>query len=534
MKPVKMNLLDKAINYFSPAAGAKRLKARATSSLLNSLDTSYAAASYTRRNLQSWLPGKGSANADYSAGEQDTVTARSRDAQRNQPLAAAVFSRCKHTIVGTGLKLQSRIDYANLGISKSEATEKENLIEREWEHFAKHCDAERTSHLNKLGSIAIVSAMASGDVFANTPYIERPECEYGLKLQLIESDRVCNPSFDFDTAGLRRGIELDSIGAPVAYNVMSQHPGDDLLSEYKWLRVPAFGEQTGQRRFLHLFDKERPGQVRGVPFLSPVIESLKGLDRYTDAEITAAVIASYYTVFIYSEMGQAPPPTTGTTENAVLYKDDQIALGPGAVANLFPGEKIETANPNRPNASYDPFVRSVYQQIGAALGIPADFLTLAFTSSYSAARAAMLQAWQLIKYWRSLLVEQFYQPLYELWFDEFVALGKIDLPVYDLMTKYYYTRAAWIGPARGAIDENKEVQAAKDRIELGISTLQIETEELQGEDWLDVQKQRQYEKELNAQEQKPQQMQPTRPVQPILTADEIDEQDRKAVAKAGY
>ncbi len=45
-------------------------------------------------------------------------------------------------------------------------------------------------------------------------------------------------------------------------------------------------------------DWERPGQRRGVPVLAPVIEALKQLGRYTDAELVAAVVSGLFTVFV--------------------------------------------------------------------------------------------------------------------------------------------------------------------------------------------------------------------------------------------
>lgn len=38
-----------------------------------------------------------------------------------------------------------------------------------------------------------------------------------------------------------------------------------------------------------------------VPFLAPVIEALKQLGRYTDAELVAAVVSGMFTVFIEKE-----------------------------------------------------------------------------------------------------------------------------------------------------------------------------------------------------------------------------------------
>lgn len=48
-------------------------------------------------------------------------------------------------------------------------------------------------------------------------------------------------------------------------------------------------------------------------------------------------------------------------------------------------------NPGRPNPNFDPFVIAVLKQIGAALEIPYEILIMAFSSNYSASRAAILE-----------------------------------------------------------------------------------------------------------------------------------------------
>jgi hypothetical protein len=51
--------------------------------------------------------------------------------------------------------------------------------------------------------------------------------------------------------------------------------------------------------------------------------------------------------------------------------------------------RIDTANPGRPNAQFDPFVTAIVRQIGVALELPYEILIKHFTSTYSAARAAI-------------------------------------------------------------------------------------------------------------------------------------------------
>ena len=52
---------------------------------------------------------------------------------------------------------------------------------------------------------------------------------------------------------------------------------------------------------IHIMTRERIDQRRGVPFLAPVIEALKQLGRYTDAELVAAVVSGLFAVFVESE-----------------------------------------------------------------------------------------------------------------------------------------------------------------------------------------------------------------------------------------
>ena len=476
-------------DVFSRIAPQWALKRRMAAVQLAALDTSHKGASTTRRSLFSWLPGLKSANADVEP-ERRTLTARSRDAYRNQAMARAAVSRVRAHAVGTGLRLQASIDAKTLGLEPDAAAEINNAIEREFRLWAEspECDAERTDTFYGLQSLAMVSALVSGDVFVNTPFIQRPGSLYGLKLQLIEADRVMNPDRKPDSADLVGGIRYDGNGAPLRYHVLRGHPGDPLAvaGTEKWDSLLVFGQRTGRRRVMHVLWRERPGQARGIPFIAPILEPLKQLDRYADAEVAAAVVAAMFTVFIKSDMGDTQLQGLSSDQVTEPYGEEagDIKLGNAAVVGLAPGESVETANPGRPNTAFDPFVSALVRQIGAALEIPADELMLHYQASYSAARAAMLQAWRLYTERRQWLASKLCQPVYELWFDEAVARGRIEAPGYaDPAKRAAWTRSRWIGPARGAIDEEKAVKAAAARVDLGISSREDEAIELRGADF---------------------------------------------------
>lgn len=455
------------------------------------MSSSYKAASQTDKDFRRWVTYPRSANSDYNYSVQQTLVSRCRDAHRNQPLARAAVERLKHNVTGMGLRLQSHLDAELLGISPDQAAALERKIELEFSRWSYKCDWEGVLDFEGIQTLAYTTMLLSGDAFVNTFF--RPGS--GMCLQVVEPDQVSNPNWTYDTRDLINGVELQE-GRPIAYWIMTQHPGDDLVSEFHWDRYRIYGEHTGMRRVMHIYDKDRPGQVRGVPYLAPILGPLKQLDRYTDAEISAAVASSLIACFVKTETGAGFPTYTASTAEPI--KSDEFALSSGAVINLMPSETIESFNPSRPNTSYEPFVMGVFKQIGAALGMPMELLMLHFQSSYSAARAAIMQAWKLVEYHRKIVVRSLCDPVYDsfLWYA--VATGTLELPGFfdSEAMRYLYSQASWIGPTRASIDEGAEIRAATDRVSLGISNRQTEAEQMLGYDWASVNRQLIREKKL--------------------------------------
>lgn len=420
-----------------------------------------------------------------------SLRTRSRDLVRNAPLAAgAINTTCTH-VVGTGLRMEASLDRSILNISDEEANEWESNTEREFRLWAnsQYCDIRKTQNFLTIQDLVFRQTLENGEVFVALPRRSPTyNIPYSLRIQLIESDRICNPDHKPDTEKIIAGVERDEDGAPVAYHILNRHPGNLLfLGENKWQRVPAFGDRTGLRNVLHPYVMKRPGQTRGIPFLAPVIETIKQITRYTEAEIMAAVVSGFFTVFIKSEtgMGFAPMAGEGTVDSGEASTDEEIRLGNGAVVSLRPSESIETADPSRPNSSFDPFLKSILQQVGIALEIPFEVLIGHFSASYSASRAALLEAWRFFKGRRFWLASVFCQPVYESWLYEAVSIGRIRAPGFfaNPVIRQAYCGAIWVGDAPSQIDPVKEVEAAQKRVEFGFSTMDEETVALTGGDF---------------------------------------------------
>lgn len=498
---IRRTLADRIIEYFDPVRGRERMQARAMMAVAGQ----WLGGRLDRRPTKNWLPYAGSADSDL-LWDLPYLRRRSRDLVRNNPLALGAINTAVTSVVGTGLSLRARIDAAALGLTANEAQDWQRTTEREFRLWAENpgaCDAARTLDFYQQQSLAVRSALESGDVFAVLPMVQRKESPYALKVQLIEADRIVNKDYARDSETLAGGVQMDQYGAPIAYHIMRKHPGGlSLAAQMQWDIVPAFGKATGRRNVIHLFDKRRPGQTRGYPYLAPVIEALKQLGDYTEAEITAAVISGMFTVFVQTEGGSGLD--AGDDGAGVAAADakagSEIKMGSGAIVDLAPGESVNFANPGRPNQAFDPFVTAILRQIGVALEIPFEVLVKHFTASYSAARAAMLEAWRFFKGRRAWLAAMFCQPIYETWLEEAVALGRIDAPGFldDPAIRASYCGAEWIGDSPGQIDPLKEVQAAERRLALLLTTHADEAASMHGADWDDIIARRAREEELIA------------------------------------
>lgn len=477
------NAIDKIVAYFAPIHARRRIVARAQMALIGG----YVGGSRSHRSLSQWITGNYDADTVLLP-DMALLRERSRDLVRNTPLATGAINTVVTNAVGRGLKLQARIDRDVLGVDDEAAEQWESRTEREWQMWSEsqECDIGRTMTFNEIQELVFRQSLENGDVFVAMPHVVRLPLPYSLRLQVIEADRVRNKGDAPNTDRLSGGVEKDEHGAPVRYHILRHHPGNMYASmKREWDEVPAFNEQTGMRNVLHLYRTLRPGQSRGVPYLAPVIESLKQLARYTEAELMAAVLSGMLTVFVESERGSADfgggfPETPQTEINKDEYK-----LGNGAIIGLAPGEKVSTMNPARPNQAFDPFVKSILQQIGVALEIPYEVLIHHFSASYSASRAALLESWRYFRIRRSWLAQNFCQVVYQQFLAEAVARGRISAPGFfsNHAIRHAYSGSLWIGDAPGQIDPLKEVNAADRRLSLGISTIDEETVTLTGGDF---------------------------------------------------
>ncbi len=273
-----------------------------------------AGASIVRRALKSFIANSGSPNEDINW-NNSTLRQRGRMLYMSSPIATSAINTNRSKVVGTGLTLKSTIDREVLGLTPEAAKAWQKKTEAEfklWASKKENCDALGVNNFAGLQQLGLKSWLMSGDVFSlHKRGKTTPTNPYTLRLHLIEADRCSTPRsipgaaiFSRVTDGVKLdngnriydGVEVDSDGRIVAYHIQNTYPRQVLATKTKWQRVEAYGKKTGLPNILHIMDSERPDQYRGVTYLAQVIEPLLQLRRYTESELMAALVQSFFSL----------------------------------------------------------------------------------------------------------------------------------------------------------------------------------------------------------------------------------------------
>jgi lambda family phage portal protein len=470
--------------------------------------TSYAAGDSGHPMLANWNPPLRSADADWLRDRRLSI-ARIRDIERNEGWVSAAVDRQVDMLVGGALRLNSRPDADALGIELDEAHELGRQIQAKFRIWADdptfRCDAERDLPFSGLAGLVAREFVGIGESLSIVRWIERPGWPYRTALQVIDPDRLSNPNGVPDGDRLRGGIEKDGNNAPIAYHIRRGHPGDVALStatsSFRWDRIARWDRIGDWERpkVLHVKDKRRPGQSRGIAKLVAGLTKVRGLSRYSESEIRTAAINATIVGSLYTQLGaEYAADRLGTdaaagstdwssfnTQRADFYKDRNV-LDEARFLTLFPSDRLDLNTQPRQTAGYPQFQTAFLQALAAALGISYEQLSMDWSrTNYSSARAALNEVWRGVTRLRAILIWSFALPLFAAWLEDALDAGEIDVPAgavdfYDAPAAWL--RSEWIGPGRGYVDPVKEAQAAGMRMDQLVSTLEREAAE-QGLDW---------------------------------------------------
>jgi lambda family phage portal protein len=467
----------------------------------------YHAAGYGSQELSGFHPSLRSPDSEVLPG-RDKIVARSRDLDRNNGWAQGGFERRGDAVVGPNLRLRCRPDFEAMGMGPDGAEWADTWarqVEALWRVTTNDprflFDVERHQHFGGQMRLAYQHYALDGEAAAAIYMIEDRGAVMSTALLIVDPDRLANPRFKSDDKQYRGGVELDRYGAAVAYHVRKSHVNDvgSTFDAYETVRIPREGP-TGRPLFIHAINKKRAHQHRSVGRLASVMGSMRMLDRYDQTELQAAIANAVFGLYVTSNSptdsvrdAMAPVDDTGTASESSAYMADRIAYHEEAdltlngvrLAHLWDREKIETVSGSRSGTNFEAFEGAILRRIASAFGLSYEQLSNDWSGiNYSSARTLLNEIWRGLLADRHLFTQSFCTPIFAAWLEEAVARDMIQVPGGKAM--FYVHRAAltqcdWIGPGRGYIDPKKEAEAAKLRIELGLSSQTDECEE-QGRD----------------------------------------------------
>lgn len=294
-----------------------------------------------------------SAKAANSFQVRRTLKIRSRYEADNNSYFRGIINTLANDLIGSGPRLQCRLADGNAN----------RIIQTRWHNWAR---AIRLA--NKLRTM-VKAKVQDGEGFGllvnnqNLKHTVGGDLDVADAVQLdvavIESDQVTTPDPGFLDFFWVDGMVLDHLGNPTEYHVLRHHPGDLFVPQLN----PLIYDKWRPDHVLHWYRQDRPGQVRGIPEVTPALEAFAKLRRYLKAVLDAAETAADIAAFVETQM----PANTNSSEPEPF---DKLHFKRGMLMTLPWGAKIGQLHAEQPATTLDMFIKVLLREIARCLDIP--------------------------------------------------------------------------------------------------------------------------------------------------------------------
>lgn len=305
-----------------------------------------------------------------------------------------------------------------------------------------------------------------------------------LDIRLYEADQFETPDlFGYESPERVSGIEYDAAGNPVRYNMLDAHPGErsgssTLLNNYR--AVPA-------SQVIHYFRAERPGQLRGVPDLTPALILFAAMRRYTAATVGAAEYQAARSGYIYTKN----TPDAESADETGMMPFDTVEFNHNELTALPDGWEATFAPASQPVTTYGDFQYACIREACRAMNVPVSVaIGDSSKANYSSGRLDHQVYLKQIGIEQTEMVHGVIDPLFADWWSEAILVSELwgtgpgQMPLALRAMKSPPPRK-WMFDGRGHVDPMKEAEAAGTRIRNRMSTLADECAK-EGRDWMEV------------------------------------------------
>ncbi|WP_445364904.1 phage portal protein (plasmid) [Microbulbifer sp. ANSA001] len=433
------------------------------------------------------LIGVGGPNADIS-GKLPALRKRSRHAVRNNPYATGAKETYVSNMVGNGI-------IAKWGHER---------LQELWDRWILECDAD------DKGSFLGAQMQAAGAQFESGEVLTRRRFRYRsdglivpLQLQMLEADHLDETySVQGEHNPVVLGVEFNDFGQRAKYHLWRDHPSDGHRGFSGNIRREVPADDV-----IHLFRRLRPGQVRGIPEMTPVLVRLYEIDEMQDATLVKQKTAQLFAWIVkkikhYDGIGgetnqpNTSGPAMGTPETGP--NGEQLErIRAGGIHYLEDDEELQFSDPSDVGSNYAAWLKTELRAVARGLGLTYEQLTGDLEGlNFSSIRAGLLEFRRRIEQLQySLLIHRWCRPVSRWFADTAVMSGVVDIPFYwrdpdSFLPSWKSPRWAWVDPLKDVMADILEIRGGLNTLQnkLGERTLDYNevTEQLAVEQALDL------------------------------------------------
>ncbi len=387
---------------------------------LREIAAGYDAAETTDNNRRHFELADGfSANAANNPGVRRTLRNRTRYEVKNNCYARGITLTVANDVIGTGPRLQLK----SLDRTGNNATES---AFRAWAKDVRLAEKLRTMR---------IAQTESGEgflVMTTNPNLRHP---VKLDLREIEAEQVTSQSLMPGVKNEVDGVVFDDFGNPTMYRILKHHPGD--ASFYGGIDDT---ENVDARYVLHLFRRDRPMQLRGIPHFTPALPLFAQLRRYTLAVLSAAEIAADFAATLETE--------AGADDEEIPNPFETLEIERGMMTALPAGSKMSQLKAEQPTGTYTEFTDTLLREIPRCENVPFIVATLDSTKSNYASGRLDHQT-----YYRDILVQRNHietvvlDRIFEEWMREATRVG-VAMPVADMEWQWFWDGFTHVDPQK--------------------------------------------------------------------------------------
>lgn len=455
---MKLNLLDKVKSYISPSAAYEIAQFRSAAALYGGglYDGAKQSPHYNIQNFDT--------TEDEDIADLQILRSTSRDKYKNNGFYKGVIQCATDHTIGSGLRSKSTIQRRLIpNLSEVRAKEVESMFDDYFNAWAdsKISDITAKDNFYSVQRLAYKIYKKDGDSFASLP-LTTVRGSKVIQISLIGAENIESNKIDFI-----EGIKVSKNKMPLKYSIKQ---ANNTFNE-----VSAF--QGGKRNILHVFERERAKQVRGIPFLTPVMRDVDAIDQYMKYELRAAKLAA---IFFGSITTNAKEDIFGNETNLLNGEQTQTTkntVKENSITQLAVGDELKIHQQGRDNPNYDKFIMTSLQKVSTETRMPLEIILAQFVSSYSASRAALLQMMKFVEPERMLFNNSFNKPIREQVITWGILQGDLIVPDF-FENRSAYLRCIWLGAPMGSVDPQKDIKAKVAAIDNNLCTREQATSDL--------------------------------------------------------